>query len=198
MNRITKHTRHLALILAVSVALTSCTPANVNTLTNTLETITLASEIAIDIIAATGGVDPTTLQLASTYITAVDKATVTAATILASGESDTQKAADVIKAFQSAIVPVLGPNVNPKVVAVVNAVAAGVQVLLSHFNTSAVVVTSIASPSDVAKVAARTSKLPTATAADKTRLKTIAARASVASGKAANLPNYPALSPAAK
>lgn len=173
-----------ALALPVLLLLSACTPPTGNTLTNTLEIITASAEVALDITSATGAVDPSTLQLVTTYIHAVSTATSAAATELATGHTDTQKAAAIISAFQSAVVPVLSPSVNPRVVAIINAVAAGVKVLLAHFEQMNAIVTAGQS-----KTASRSLPtvanitLPKTTAGDKAKLKSLSKRAASVSAK---------------
>lgn len=163
----------------VAVCLVSCSP---NVLTSTLEAITLSAEIAIPVVAATGTVDPATLKVIADYVSAVSEATRKAAVHLASGEPGPQQAAEIIADFQAIVVPVLGPNVPPRVVDVVNAVAVAVKVLLDHFTPER--------PAGIAasRVTIRPVMPPVKiTRADRWKLSSIAKRSQVVSAQAKQL-----------
>lgn len=168
------------------VAVLLLAACSVNTLTSTLETITLSSEIALDVIGATGSVDPATLAQVSTYLSAVSTATSKAATILASGEPGTQQASEIIGLYQAAILPVLPPSTNPRVVAVINAVAAAVKVLLAHFGASPPAVPQGRAASIAAPATITVPKLKV-TMGDKSKLHDIAKRSQVAASRAQQL-----------
>lgn len=176
---------HLRSLTIVAVLLLAA--CSVNTLTSTLETITLSFEIALDVIGATGSVDPATLAQVSPYISAVSAATSRAATILASGEPGTQQASEIIAAYQAAVMPILGPGVNPRVVAVVNAVAAAVKVLLAHFGASPPAVGPQGRAASIAAPATITVPKLKVTMSDKSKLHDIAKRSQAAASRAQQL-----------
>lgn len=169
------------------VAVLLLAACSVNTLTSTLETITLSSEIALDVIGATGSVDPATLAQVSTYLSAVSAATSKAATILASGEPGTQQASEIIALYQAAILPVLPPSTNPRVVAVINAVAAAVKVLLAHFGAVPPAVGPQGRAASIAVPATITVPKLKVTMGDKSKLHDIAKRSQAAASRAQQL-----------
>ena len=111
-------------VLIAILLLTACTPS---TLVSSLQIAVDAVTVAIPVLAA-AGVDSATLMQVQTYLTAVSTATEEAATELATSDTSAVKVSKIVADFAGVVAPVIG---NPRVSAVVQAVAAAVQSFLT-------------------------------------------------------------------
>jgi len=126
------YTRRGLLSLALAGVLL-CVSCNGSSAITNLDNVVKAAEVALPVVSAAVHLDPAVTKQISTYLQAVDTASVQAATILASTASAEIKAAEIVQAFAAVIAPTLPAGVPQQVVAVVQAVAAAVLQFITPF-----------------------------------------------------------------
>lgn len=112
-------------VLIAVLLLSACSSSS--TLLTALQIAVDAVTVAIPVLQA-AGIDSTALAQAQTYLTAVSTATEEAATELATSDTSAVKVSKIVADFAGVVAPVIG---NPRVSAVIQAVAAAVRSFLT-------------------------------------------------------------------
>ena len=153
----------MALLLCLASA--GCGSGTTSGLITALNVVSDAANVAVVLtssLAAAGKVDPAVAAEVSAYATGIGTAVNTAVAELDSSDPNPQKILIITTAFANVAVPALGSNV-PEVSAVITAVSAAVQVLLSQLNSPGVTALARTAPTAV----------PALTRADKSALSSI-------------------------
>ncbi|MGA7409266.1 MAG: hypothetical protein WBW33_02210 [Bryobacteraceae bacterium] len=133
-----KSTFAVLMALVLCLASVGCWSGTTSGLITALNVVSDAANVAVVLtssLAAAGKVDPAVAAEVSAYATGIGTAVNTAVSELDSSDPNPQKILVITTAFANVTVPAFGPNA-PEVSAVINAVSAAVQVLLSQLNST--------------------------------------------------------------
>ncbi len=130
----------LAVLMASILCLASvgCGSGTTSGLITALNVVSDAANVAVVLtssLAAAGEVSPAVAAEVSAYATGIGTAVNTAVSELNSSDPNPQKILIITTAFANVTVPAFGPNA-PEIAAVINAVSAAVQVLLSQLHSA--------------------------------------------------------------
>jgi hypothetical protein len=171
----------LAVLMALILCLTSvgCGSGTTSGLITALNVVSDAANVAVVLtssLAAAGKVDPAVAAEVSAYATGIGTAVNTAVSELKSSDPNPQKILIITTAFANVAVPAFGPNA-PEISAVIAAVSAAVQLLLSQLNSAGLTALARTAPTAT----------PSLTRADKSALKAIQKQTAETLAKAAAL-----------